>query len=462
MNNELSNIEKDTKLEKRLGAEVINNKYFVTGLGTITYNGKEYRFDDFIKKVESSIKNGDCSVKYDDGTHRFYLIRKNGYSGNCKAAEIDINEKDMEDYVFGKFTKDTLKLHDLYLASEMKNEIVSKEKTVEERKDEIIEKANNREELTPLEARVYIDYLHDLNKENAKTAAKEAGKIVVAGGTPIVGGTTMTAAMIAKVVGGAATVSLGTGLFVSIGLGIVTCFATYLAEETIRLLVATIRNDENYELFNLLDVCQKSFEELKNKIEDIKVNRTKQKYLNQLHNVDKIVEADAVVVEDGDTKPLELKDKILEQIDGLVNKMAYINPKDRTNMLNNAQELLETYVTRSRNILNQDENIINMQADNIVDLRIDMCKEIAKLEIELNEIRAKDKKHETLSSEGKMLSNKIEAIESKNTEPIEVEVEEIRDDWKAAEVREMLSDDPKPIKTDYEVLDYDDGGIKLA
>lgn len=461
MNNELSNIEKDNKLEKRLGAEVINNKYFITGLGTITYNGKEYRFDDFIKKVESSIKNGDCSVKYDDGTNRFYLIRKNGYSGNCKAAEIDINSKDMEDYVFGKFTKDTLKLHDLYLASEMKNDVVSKEKSIEDRRDEIIEKANKREELTPLEAKVYFDYLHDLNKENAKTAAKEAGKIVAVGGTPIVSGTAITASMIAKVVGGAVAIGIPGGLAVSLLTGGLVSLATVLVESLASLGVAMYKDNGDWDPFDIYYICKDAFEELKNKIEDIKVNRTKQKYLNQLHNVDKIVEAESYTVEENETpKTLELKDKILEQIDGLVNKMAYINPKDRTNMLNNAQELLETYVTRSRNIINQDDSIVNMQADNIVDLRIDMCKKIAKMEIKLNEIRARDKKHETLSSEGKMLSNKIEAIESRNTEP--VEAEEVREDWKTAEVGEMLSDDPKPVTTDYEVLDYDDGGIKLA
>ena len=82
-------------------------------------------------------------------------------------------------------------------------------------------------------------------------------------------------------------------------------------------------------------------------------------------------------------------------------------------MLEKAKQLLNTYMERSKAIINQDQNTFGQDTDNMVNLRLDVCRELAKMEMKVNEIREKDRKHKVLNDEGKLLDNKISNISNK-------------------------------------------------
>lgn len=451
------------KLSERLGIDRnidLSDSIFVSGLGTVKMkdskgNTSEIPFDEFIRNIDANIKRGTNLVKYDKESNRFYLIEmkrdpNSSYTYNYEAHKLNVDDKSMVDYGLGNYDRTTLMLHNLCLKSGDKQELISSDENKERFKNEVILKAeSSHEQLSPLEAKVYLDYLKDLDKQHAKTAAKEAGKVTAVTGPPVIGGVAMSASMIAKVIGGAAAVGFAPGIGISVFAGLLTAGAVVLGEELASLFVAMVKDD--YEPYKLFSNCREALEVIKEKIEDIKVNRAKEKYLRQTTDVDKVVLADSVTVEEQPAKPLELEDNIMSEINALVDKTAFINPEDREKMLTQAKELLNTYMVRSKNIINQDKSIMDPEADNMVNLRIDVCKQLAKMEMQLSAIREKDKKHDALNSEGKLLNDKIAEVSNLNSS-------QPNESKKEAEVAEMLSDNTD----DYEVLDADYNVVKLA
>ncbi len=179
---------KDNSLEKRLGVNQLDNKIFVSELGVVSIVDnkgirKDISFNNFINATSNNIKEGLSKVKYDKESNRFYLI-----TGD-KGHEIDINEQVMEDYVFNKYTKSTMLLRDLAnLSEEKKKEEIVESDELKERNEIVAKAENTHEDLTPLEARIYLDYLKDLDKTNAKVVAKNVSKVSAIGGVPVATG----------------------------------------------------------------------------------------------------------------------------------------------------------------------------------------------------------------------------------------------------------------------------------
>ncbi len=454
------------KLSERLGIDRnidLSDSIFVSELGTVKMkdskgNTSEIPFDEFVRNIDANIKSGTNLVKYDKESNHFYLIEmkrdpNSSYTYNYEAHKLNVDDKSMVDYGLGNYDRTTLMLHNLCLKSGDKQELIMSDENKERFKNEVILKAeSSHEQLTPLEAKVYLDYLKDLDKQHAKTAAKEAGKITAIAGTPLAGG------IVAGILKGTAIVGTAAGLGPAIGVGLIGTFLAACIEEIVylskNLFHGLSYDDEGDLLYGSPEIVftniKYAFEQLKEKIEDIKVNKVKEKYLKQMGG-DKVVMPESVTVEEQPVKPLELEDNIMSEINALVDKTAFINPEDREKMLTQAKELLNTYMERSKNIINQDKSIMDPDADNMVNLRIDVCRQLARMEMQLSAIRERDKKHDALNSEGKLLNDKIVEISNINSS-------QPNESKKEAEVAEMLSDNTD----DYEVLDADYNVVKLA
>ena len=392
--------EEMNSLKQRLNISSLDKDIFVSELGTVSMGDKETTFDNFVKEVDLNISNGNNLVKYDKETNRFFLVEKN----NRVAHMIDINDNDMKDYAFGMYDNTTFKMHDLLLKSEDKNENDLIENKNEDLRNQVIVKTrNSHDELTPLEARIYLDYLEGIDRSNAKVVAKQSSKVAAITGIPLASGVAATAMGIS-----AATTAFG--LIPAIAIGAITTATIAMVEE----LVAMFKNDEaSYFGGNAFGFVKEAIEEIKEKISEIKVNKVKENHLRQIDYVDKIVMPDGFTVEEEPTKSLNLEDKIMNEINSIVDKVSLINPQDREIMLEKAKQLLNTYMERSKAIINQDQNTFGQDTDNMVNLRLDVCRELAKMEMKVNEIREKDRQHKVLNDEGKLLDNKISNISNK-------------------------------------------------
>ena len=206
----------------------------------------------------------------------------------------------MKDYAFGMYDNTTFKMHDLLLKSEDKNENDLIENKNEDLRNQVIVKTrNSHDELTPLEARIYLDYLEGIDRSNAKVVAKQSSKVAAITGIPLASGVAATAMGIS-----AATTAFG--LIPAIAIGAITTATIAMVEE----LVAMFKNDEaSYFGGNAFGFVKEAIEEIKEKISEIKVNKVKENHLRQIDYVDKIVMPDGFTVEEEPTKSLNLEDK---------------------------------------------------------------------------------------------------------------------------------------------------------
>ena len=402
-------LDKDNSLEKRLGVNQIDNKIFVSELGIVSIsetNGvrRDISFNNFVNDISSDIKRGLSKIKYDNETNRFYLITRD------KAQEIDINEQVMEDYVFNKFTKSTLLLRDLAKLSEEKkveDKVVSDE---EKERNEIVEKAETtHEKLTPLESRIYLDYLKDIDKTNAKVVAKNVSKVAALGGTPVAAGVGLGILKASAIVGTAA------GLGPAVVVGLATIGFTALAEEIINFMI-NVYGDRRVKNDFLFQDLQDLIKETKEKIAEMKINKVKKRSIRDVDFVDRIVMPNSFTVEDTGAKELNLNDHILNEINTLINKISVLNPDDRVELLAQSKELLNNYLERSNKIINNEESGISFNNDSMVLLRIDVCRELARLEMEISKIRERDIKTRALNNEARLLVDKIDGFENTNNE----------------------------------------------
>ena len=402
-------LENDNSLEKRLGVNQIGNKIFVSELGVVSIVGKngirkDISFNNFINNTSNNIKDGLSKVKYDNESNRFYLINGD------RAQEIDINEKVMEDYVFNKFTKSTLLLRDLAgLSEEKKVEDKVVDDELKERNEIVAKAENTHEELTPLEARIYLDYLKDIDKTNAKTVAKNVSKVTALGGAPLAAGIGMGVLKTTAIVGTAA--GLGPGILV----GLATVGFTALAEEIINFMI-NIYSDRKINNDFLFQDLKDLIRETKQKMEEMKINKVKKRSIRDVDFVDRIVMPNSFTVEETGAKELNLNDHILNEINTLINKISILNPEDRVELLAQSKELLNNYLERSNKIINNEESGINFNNDSMVQLRIDVCRELARLEMEISKIRERDIKTRALNNEARLLVDKIDGFENTNNE----------------------------------------------
>lgn len=412
-------------LLSRLGAQKFGKSICITELNTVIlknlYTEEEILFDDFIKKQSSLIAKGESAIKYDKETNKFYKVEKEkyGYNPLVYCNELDINEEVMKDYAFGKYNVITSKLHDLHLKSMSNEEKQMIEKKKKQEITEIIEKTNIKHELiTPAEARIYLDYLEELKNTNTNVIKKNTGKIVAATSIPIVATTAVSAIV------GAYDSTLFDLLFSS---GATLFLSTTLVDF---FLVIEEKADPILPLsgFGIWDYIQEPIEAIKNKIKENKVIKGKAKMLNQIENVDKMVIANSYSVEEFDKtldneklKSLNLKNSIMNSLDGIVNRANLLNADARKKVLIEAQKILNDYTERYTNIINQDTNVIDLEADNYMKLKIQILTRIADLELEVVEERQKDVAIKKVTDESRLLSDKIDGLNEFNNIDFDIE-----------------------------------------
>ena len=414
--NELT-VEKEKTLGQRLGFtsqnDFIAEDIFVSKYGTVNLNNvkskifgttKELTFTDFIKVINKRINNNIDVIKYDKETNSFYIVSKvlvenYGFKQEIKEAhKIDINEESMKDYVDGKYDKYTSILHNLCIESEQNKKRNEIEKAREKEKNAIIEKANNsHNELTPLEAKTYLDHLQKNDKIKAKDIAINSAKLAVVTGIP-----------------------LGAGAFVAaIGIAhgvpiLYTTIATLLGTTMGSIsegLVNMIIDDSNG--IDLLPKKKKKklIKRIKTKSRELKINKIKERELKKIKYVDKIVMPNSITIEERDPiEQIELKDNIMNEIDSMVDKVAYLNTDDRTILLSELKELLNEYIERKTIIIGQDNKISQDENESLIKLRTDICKKLAKIEIIINTVKIKDTKKKAINEEGALLTDKINKI----------------------------------------------------
>jgi hypothetical protein len=409
------------ELLNRIKAEELNDdKVLFTNVNTVVFiesdgsYSKERTFSDFINALRKEIKDNDSVVKYDKEENKFFYINENDY-----AYEFDIPKEDMINYALGKYNKITSALNDLYLESMSVDEKEKLEKEKKEEEKRIVKKAEGtKEELTPIEARIYLDYLKDLKRTNAKIIRKKAVKSTLATLPPFLVGTgvyrlithpaaleanditTATGIIIAKFVAGAFGVSFG--------------------------FLAAVGQSEFFGSFD--DFI--TIKEIKKEHKERKLINTKIKSLSQIKNIDKIVPAKACSVEENDEtdeqlKPLNLKNSTMNSIDNLLNRINLLNDKDKMAFLKETQSVLSDYTERYLEIAGRDQNAINIDLESYSELKDEMFRKITDLELRIDEVREKDKEIRDFTSESRLLTDKIEGFTEFNN--FENELKKVHD-----------------------------------
>lgn len=411
----------DDSLEKRLGVIEKTDDIFISSLGVVSgkinmnqndFYNKEVTFNEFVKKIDKNIDLGLNKIKYDKASNSFYLIIKNSFNHHGgiyrggylvtapTARKLVLDNETMDDYYSGKCNMFTFILDELCKKSQDKDKTDAENEIIDQKKKELIAKAeNNPNKLSLLEAKAYYDYLKDNDKQIIKDITKITSKTVVIAGPPVG-------------VGIITAVGLFEGHPLGIVAGVLSAFATTMIEDLV--LTFTDKKDE-YLIFKSFNYIKEWTKDVSEKVKKIRINRLKEKGLIKLYSVDKVVMPNSVTVvsESNEIEELDLDDHIMKELDVMIGKMSSINAKDREILLGEAKSLLNTYIDRKTDIISRDKNNKDYNGDNLISLRNDMCGELAKMEIKLNNIKNIDLKTKKIIDEGKLLTDKIENIEYK-------------------------------------------------
>ena len=403
------------KVLEEMDAKVFGRVIYITELGTVIIandplSEKEILFDDFVRDLETKIDKEESAVKYDKENNLFYLVERDSHHGyRMTAHKLSINEEAMNNYAFGKYNKITSKINELYLRSmstKEQKEMLAK-KDMERRA--IIRKMNYEHEMpTPAEARIYLDYLEELKKNNAKKIQDNTKEILKVYGIPT------TALLSTSALSGGCLWIVDDSLAIVgflIG-GILGALPCYFAIDSIDSYV--VSNTDYYSINSYVKSVKKEIQE---KRKENKLIKAKIDKLNEIENVDKVVIAKSYSAEefdktvDGETMDsLNLKNSIMKNLDELVNRINLLNPEDKAVFFQEAQIILAEYTERYKKIINQDCNNVDIEADNYMKLKIDTLTRIADLETRVVEVRQKDLELKSITDESKLLTEKIEGF----------------------------------------------------
>ncbi len=407
--------QKQWKTLEEIDAQIFGQEIYITELDTVIirvpdHDDKEILFDDYIKDLEEKVNKEECSVKYDKESNKFYLVQKEDryYAAKVEACELKVSEKTMNDYVFGVYTNVTSKLNELYLKSlsieERQNLLAKKEADLKK----IEEKTNiTHELLTPVEARMYLDYLEDLERTNAKIIKDNTISIIGTTTIPIVSGVGL--GFLDSILG--STSAYGP-IFCAIS-------GTFIAATCADIYLEKVKGEPFSNVFGItvLDSALRKIKQNKEKKEENRLLQTKIKKLYELDDrLDKMVisnysleEFDKTLNEE-ELQSLNLQNSVLNNIDGLVNRINLLNANDKKIFLNEAIDMLTEYTERYTNILNQDSLTIDLEADNFELLKRQTLEKIVDLESRITEVRQKDVQIKQVTDESRLLTDKIEGF----------------------------------------------------
>ncbi len=414
------------KVLEEMDAKVFGRVIYITELGTVIIandplSEKEILFDDFVRDLETKIDKEESAVKYNKENNLFYLVERDSHHGYIMTAhKLSINEESMNDYAFGKYNKITSKINELYLRSmstKEQKEMLAK-KDMERRA--IIRKMNYEHEMpTPAEARIYLDYLEELKKNNVKKIQDNTKEILKVYGIP-------TSAFLSTVVftGGCLRFVDDSlvlpGCLIGGVLGVLPCYFS------IDSVDSYINSNTHYS--DISSYVKSVKKEIQEKRKENKLIKAKIDKLNEIENVDKVVIAKSYSAEefdktvDGETMDsLNLKNSIMKNLDELVNRINLLNPEDKAVFFQEAQIILAEYTERYKKIINQDCNNVDIEADNYMKLKIDTLTRIADLETRVVEVRQKDLELKSITDESKLLTEKIEGFSQLDSLDLELQ-----------------------------------------
>ena len=127
----------------------------ISELGIISDGSNlEMKFDDFAKKIEKNMQNK-------EGYNIFYNKDKNYFdiTFNGNDYQLVLDDKTMNDYLFGKYDNITSRLKQL---CDIQLELKKREEA-EELRNEIVEKAKKCKNLNDEEKNIYLEYLKEQN-----------------------------------------------------------------------------------------------------------------------------------------------------------------------------------------------------------------------------------------------------------------------------------------------------------
>jgi len=441
MNNEIEVKEKTyTEQKKELKENLnLNCKELTMGkdltlssFGTIIVDGEEISFDNFIKNTQEKIKTGQEKIKYDKATTSFYLIRDVEYNNNYKnhpkqneykgdfvnVQKIVLYEDSMNDLANGKLDNYTSRLRNLWMETEKIEKRKAHEKNQIIERDKIIAKAkNNFDDLTPIEARTYLDHLKKEDKINNSKITKNSATIVAAAAPPVVG----------AIIAGAILAVPGAPIIFPIIGGALGATMGGIAEGTVRMFTG----NSDYFRFTPIDIIKRKIDEIKESRNTLKVNKIKENQLRRIKYVDKMVMPKSVTIEEREPiEELDLEDNIMNEIDNMVNKVSTLNSEDKSELLGELKNLLNVYVERKTNIVSDNKQVEN---DNLVKLRNDICRDLAKIELRANNIKNKDIKTKAITKESNLLSDKIDKVDKMKTEELEDMFDDFEEETKEEE-----------------------------
>ena len=169
--------------------------------------------------------------------------------------------------------------------------------------------------------------------------------------------------------------------------------------------------------FTPINTIKQLAHDIKEKRNDIKVNKVKEKELRKIKYVDKLVMPKSVTIEERDPiEELDLKDNIMNEIDSMVDSLTYVESEEKAVLLGELKNTLNTYIERKTNIINNNDKLT--ERDNLVSLRNDICKDLAKIEIRINQLKSKNTKTKAITQEAKLLTDKIDKVEKMKSEEL--------------------------------------------
>lgn len=356
----------------------------------------------FINKIENSIdedNNKKEYIKYDDVTDKYYYISIPSSNSKSLAWEIDFPK---DNYIVSNT------LHELYLKSINKENKIKYIEDKEQARKNIISKMDNGFNYPTLaEARIYLDYLENLKRENNKTIRKDSTGLVLfssIGPVSFIGTLCLTNSL-----------EIGSFLpyLMSTLAGIITTYNVdnYLAEKGY---------ENTFIGSSILKYDKEKINKIKRNNKDNKIINSRIKKLYTIDNIDKVVITDYSSIEElnvGERKQLDslhLNNSILRDLDELVNQISFLDSNNKKVYYSAVQELLSEYCDRYQNIINQDSNSIDIERDDYYNLKSYMIGKITDLELKIIESKQKNVSIKEIIDEKNLLSNKINELSQLN------------------------------------------------
>ena len=171
----------------------------------------------------------------------------------------------------------------------------------------------------------------------------------------------------------------------------------------------------------IMDAGFRTDETIKEAIKKVKINKKKMKQLEEELKLSKIksvnLEKFDKTIEDPVKEDLnEFTNIVMKNFNDILNRLNYLNEKDRDRLLTKTQMLMDEYIERYRSIIFKSKGKkLVLDKENLEQLKLDITRKLSDIETEMNDIRDNDVELEQILREKSLLDDKIKKSYS-NTE----------------------------------------------